>query len=88
MPSLGRGEQSPQGSPGAVAKVGALGVSGQCPSPDGSDCLIFNICICDNFRDLKRKNPADRHSADCPPPPPPWKSEGNFKISSGTLFCD
>lgn len=79
------GGRSLVGSPGAVAEVGAVGVGRECLSPDGSDSLIFNICVCDSLRDVKRKNPADSHSANCPHS---RKSEGNFKISSGTLFCD
>lgn len=62
------GGHAPEGSPGAVAEVGAVGVGREGLSPDGSDVLIFNICVGDNLRGLKRKNPADRHNADLSPP--------------------
>lgn len=85
MPVPGLRGASPPRGVRAVAGVGAVRVGRERLSPDGRDVLIFNLCVWDNLGDLKRKNPAGRHSANCPHP---RKSEGNFKISSGTLFCD
>ena len=47
LPAWAEGGSPPTGSPPALAEVGAVGVGRECPSPDGSDVLMFYICVCD-----------------------------------------